>query len=243
MKGLFVSVIILSLALYTCSVELSLQQYAQPVLKKTGVGADPALCPTCVEFMSEAISELLNIIANGGVIGGCGELCSLIPLGGVEIAVCNLLCDIVGIEAFITLIDDVDPDPVWICMELDVCPINDNAAANILSLTVNPGQGPQGTTFEIDMVYNVTNTIATGQAEFLILPPGAMPFGTGGLLVEQKPAVYRVGLKFTATPSESEPFMAGKYKVQAAVCEGSCGSIHSHSKVLSVSASSFNITQ
>jgi hypothetical protein len=59
------------------------------------------------------------------VLGGCSDLCSYLPTQ-LEATVCNLLCDVVGIEAFIDLVTDADPDPIWLCEEVDVCPISDN---------------------------------------------------------------------------------------------------------------------
>ena len=53
--------------------------------------------------MTETIDQLLNAIANGGVIGGCTELCENLN-GRIEEEVCNVLCDIIGIEAFIKLV-------------------------------------------------------------------------------------------------------------------------------------------
>jgi len=192
--------------------------------------------------MVQALNELLNIILNGGVLGGCGALCSYLPTT-IEAEICDVLCSIVGFEAFIDLVNDTDPDPIWICMELDqTCPINDKAAANITSLVVKPLSGPQGSNFTIEMVYKVTETIGTGEAEFVIIPPDAMPFGDGGLLVWQTPGIYGVELSFDASPSENEPFDAGVYYVQGAVCEGSCGSIHEHAFTLSVRTTKFTIT-
>jgi hypothetical protein len=37
-----------------------------------------------------------------------------------------------------------DPDPIWICEELALCTINDNAKANMTALTVSPKSGQQG---------------------------------------------------------------------------------------------------
>ena len=33
------------------------------------------LCPTCVSLLSQTINQLLNIILNSTVIGGCSDLC------------------------------------------------------------------------------------------------------------------------------------------------------------------------
>jgi len=199
-------------------------------------------CATCVDFMVQAINELLNIILNGGVLGSCSALCALLP-NDVEAEVCDVLCTIAGIEAFIKLINVTDPDPLWICMELDqTCPINDNAKANITSLVVKPPSAPAGSNFTIEMIWKVTNTIGTGEVEFVVIPPDAMPFGDGGLIVWQTPGIYGGELDFSAEASENEPFNAGTYYVQGALCEGSCGSIHDHSFTLDVKVTKFQIT-
>jgi len=245
MKGIVLVVLLFSLVALTSGLgELKVSSLG-PVpshfpLKR--VGADPAWCPTCVSFMADAVDDLINIIAQEGIGGGCSAVCAFLPIVPL-IPVCIVVCEIVGIIAFADLINDIDPDPIWLCMEVDVCPINDNASAEILSVTVTPSSGPQGTTFDITTIYRVNNTIATGEVEFVIVPPDAMPFGTGALLVEQAPGLYKVDLKFQANPSENEPFNPGTYKAAVAVCEGSCGSIHSHSFVLSEKVSQFVITQ
>ena len=48
------------------------------------------------------------LLADAGVVGGCGELCQLLDEkvnNKVLDAVCNLLCDYVGIKEFIDLIE------------------------------------------------------------------------------------------------------------------------------------------
>lgn len=86
---------------------------------------------------------LLTLYLDAGVLGGCSDLCGLLP-NQVEATVCDLVCAVVGIEGFIDLVEgafrilssaqtaqltfvvvDADPDPIWICEEVDVCPIND----------------------------------------------------------------------------------------------------------------------
>jgi len=195
-----------------------------------------------VSFMVQSINELLNIIANVGVLGGCSDLCSYLPTQ-LEAVVCNFVCDIVGIEAFVDLVTDADPDPIWICEMVDICPINDNAAAKIVSLTITPLSGPQGTNFNVSAIYVVTNSIGTGEVDFVVLPPNGFPFGAGGLVVMQPPGRYEATFGPISTqPSEQEPFGPGGYPVQFAVCEGSCGSTHSHSFTLDVKTTNFTIT-
>jgi len=200
-------------------------------------------CPTCVNFMQEAINELLQIIIDVGVGGTCGDICGYLP-NAIEAKICDFVCEFAGVEAFIQLITDTDPDPIWICMEIDqLCPYNDNAGANITSLTVTPAIGKQGDTFSVDIIYKVNSTIGSGEVEFIVIPPDAnsLPFGTAGLIVWQTPRVYGGRWAFEAQPYENEYFVPGVYGVQAAVCQGTCGSIHSHSFTLSVRNAKFSI--
>ena len=62
--------LIWSCVMLMCNCVVSSQQ--QSILVRETSNAETALpeCPVCVEFMSEFINELLNIIANSGVIGG-----------------------------------------------------------------------------------------------------------------------------------------------------------------------------
>jgi len=49
------------------------------------------------------------------------------------------------------------------------------------------------------------------------------------LLVSTKPGLYTAKFEFQADPNQEQPFEPGTYKVDAALCEGACGSTHSHS--------------
>lgn len=100
-------------------------------------------------------------------------------------------------------------------MEIDICPINDFAAGKITSLTVNPTSGPQGTTFTFTIVYQIINTTGTGELEFDVFPPSSDPLGEDALLVEVGPGTYQAQVSLPTTPSESEPFSAGTYKMLA----------------------------
>ena len=201
------------------------------------------MCDVCVSFVSQSLNELINIIINAGVVGGCADLCHLLP-GRIESTVCDLLCDVVGIEGFIKLLQDADPDPIWICEELKTCPVNDNWGANITDLDVSPESGEQGTTFDIDIVFAITDdTSGTGELVVNILPPQGEPFGTGNLLVDVAPGSYQAQLQLEANPSEQEPFSPGQYNVTVAICNGGCGSSHSNAALLAIDSTSFSITE
>merc|ERR1712146_7678 len=93
-------------------------------------GAD---CGLCVEFMNQALSILIKIAANIGIGGTCADLCGKLP-NGLEAKVCDILCEIVGIEALVKALQEIDPDPIYVCEEIKFCEINPNAAANITAL-------------------------------------------------------------------------------------------------------------
>merc|ERR1712113_232370 len=163
------SLLFLSLSLLFCF-GLSLPSQQSPLLEpeillleELVVPAKKSHCPLCVNFMDEFIEQLINIIANGGVIGGCADLCGKLKGGKTEKAVCDILCDIVGIKEFIKLIDEVDPDPIWICEQLGSCDYRDNASASVQSVVVSPNQGPQGSTFVVKGTYSVSAEIGTGE--------------------------------------------------------------------------------
>ena len=199
-------------------------------------------CSACTQFVSEALNELVQIIAQVGIGGGCSEVCGLLPSKTLA-TICDIVCEIAGIEEFSKLLQEADPDPIYICEEVKLCPHSTTAAANITELTISPESGAQGTEFTIDLAYTVTNEIATGELVVVVVPPDAESFGSGSTIFTQAPGAYGGKLQFKATPSEQEPFDPGQYQVVAAVCEGSCGSIHKWSATLSEKTTTFKITQ
>ncbi|KAK5576884.1 hypothetical protein RB653_001821 [Dictyostelium firmibasis] len=199
-------------------------------------------CGVCVDFVDNSLNDLLNIILNSGVLGTCNALCSKVPGGQIVDTICNLACDAVGVDEFVKLISDVDPDPIYICEECKVCKTNNNAAATLELVQINPVNGTVGGTFTISIAYTVTNTIATGQLAFNIIDPTGNGFGDAVLLVQQTPEQYTQQFQFQATPSEQEAFPNGLYTLQAAVCEGSCGSPHPYTYTLANGTTTFTIS-
>jgi hypothetical protein len=118
-----------------------------------------------------------------------------------------------------------------------------NAAAKITRLVVSPPSGPQGTTFTVNIQFQVINQTGTATLAYEVLPPDAsFPFGDAGLLVSVKPGNYDAKFQFQATPSEDESFAPGKYQTIVELCEGMCGSTHEWTKVLAQSQTFFTIT-
>ena len=67
-------------------------------------------CSACTQFVSEALNELVQIIAQVGIGGGCSEVCGLLPSKTLA-TICDIVCEIAGIEEFSKLLQEADPDP------------------------------------------------------------------------------------------------------------------------------------
>ncbi|XP_025092587.1 countin-1-like [Pomacea canaliculata] len=213
------------------------------------------LCPTCVDFTDQTIDIILNIILNAGVVGTCADLCQLVEQKtGSEVigAVCDILCDVAGIEEFVNLIQKADLDPIYFCELIRQCPIFDQGDAKIKDLSVSPQVGPQGhktITFTIDS----QNGTGTGELILFIETVDGIPVETGLLLEAQKPSAFPSPQSFAlkAKPDPNcdptqdfcEMWLPGNYTLIVDVCNGECGSKHPHSQVYDRKTANFTITE
>jgi len=203
--------------------------------------ADPKLCPQCVNFMIDAMTILIDAIGNGGILGNCNDLCGLLPRRP-EFVFCDALCYYVGIEALVWALNKTDPDPVFLCEEVDVCPIAKNATGNITSASVVPQTGTIGTTFEFTMVINITSALGTGIGDLTIQPPGKnLPFSFDYLLIGYPVGSYTIPFKVQAEDSETENWPVGNYTATLSICEGFCGSTHKNQYIIDHKDVTFNI--
>jgi len=203
-----------------------------------------SMCPLCVQFMDNAIDVLLNVIANDDVIGGCEGLCSYLS-NQYEFIICDLLCDYVGIEEFIAIIQYEDPDSIYTCQLLDACAEVDGGQAKITKVWVTPSSGPQGTNFTLGMMYQVIKTTGPGYLSVFIFPPSndpSFPFGGDAFVDVTDPGTYGIEFSFVASPSESEDFAPGLYVVSFAICEGDCTTTHPYGGVYDMQNSTLTIT-
>lgn len=82
-------------------------------------------CPACINVADESINVLLNLILDTGILGSCQTLCNALAQKTGSAAagvVCNLVCDVVGIEEFIKMIENADLDPIYYCELCKLCP-------------------------------------------------------------------------------------------------------------------------
>jgi hypothetical protein len=208
-------------------------------------------CKLCIDFSDQALNQLLNIILQGGVVGGCAGLCSALekktsPALGT---VCNLLCDVVGIEEFVKIIQKADLDPIYYCELIPACPVNDNGDAKFDSFDVTPKSGPQGD-FTLTFQYTSENGTGTGEIDLDVDTVDGIPLGQS-FLHELAPAgTYNGQFKLKAEPDPDcdptqgpcEQWLPGDYTVKIALCNGECGSKHPHSAIYDERSVTFTIT-
>jgi hypothetical protein len=239
----------------------SMNSYVHPVVtqsKSTDVishlgklGRAGGFCDTCIQFADNALDFLLNAVLNLGIVGSCQALCSYVEQKtGSQIVgtVCDILCDIAGIDEFVKIIEKADLDPIYYCELLKACPVNDHGDANITMLTVMPNKGPQGN-FEIQMKYVSKNGTGTGEIFIGIKTVDGVPLEDAFLNIAQPPGTYveRINLKAQPDPDcdpsqgPCESWKPGVYYVEMAVCNGECGSKHPHSQVYSQAKANFTI--
>lgn len=97
------------------------------------------LCPTCINIAEQSINILLNLILDSGIIGTCGTLCQALAektSSQVIGTICDLVCDAVGIDEFIKLLDNADLDPIWYCEIAKLCPGKEKSDRTPLSSLV-----------------------------------------------------------------------------------------------------------
>jgi hypothetical protein len=147
MKQNLLALFIACLAVSTC---VAKSQPKRPIITRQlvqqhNVGFDT--CKVCIEFASEALDELLNAVLNIGVVGECSSLCSYVEQklnNKIVGVICNILCDFVGVEEFVKIIDKADLDPIYYCELLKSCQIKDDGDASITRFDIKPSSGPQG---------------------------------------------------------------------------------------------------
>uniref|UniRef100_A0A7S3CWR4 Saposin B-type domain-containing protein n=1 Tax=Palpitomonas bilix TaxID=652834 RepID=A0A7S3CWR4_9EUKA len=223
------------------------------VVKKVEPLGEGALCSLCDQFVSQGINQVLNIILNLGVVGGCSTVCTKALENEPQwmTTVCSLACDVLGIKGFMALLDKFgkDIDPIYFCEVVKMCPVHDGGAARVDSVSVNPPSGPQGTTFDIEVLFTVMNQTSTGIVDVAIQCADGLVLGSDQLSTGLAPGNYKAQFQLQANPqapSESgeptEQFIPGDYNVAFTLCAGDCGSTYPHSGVYDSGSGSFSIT-
>merc|ERR1712032_906306 len=207
-----------------------------------------ALCSPCVQLSGQVLNILLNYILNAGVVGSCGKLCGNLKTKGEQTA-CNLICDIVGIKAFIKALDVTDLDPIYFCEEVHACPMAaDNASATIRKVIAQPLSVAKGDSIQLVVEVDVKVPSGVGEFRIGIDGPVTQPVSSSFLLPDGLPAgAQSLGVRLQIKDDETGDFPTiwnpGSYYFEFEVCQGECGSKHPHSKVFGKKGANFTITE
>jgi hypothetical protein len=119
----------------------------------------------CVDFFDEFLNTLLNAALQVGVAGTCEELCGFVPNSYGQVF-CDLVCLGVGLDEFITFLQDADLDPVYLCSELAACPRDHcgtgAGCTQITGVTVTPNSGKLRSTFTFNIKVKSLKSTGTG---------------------------------------------------------------------------------
>lgn len=215
--------------------------------------SDVDLCPLCISLTGQVLDQLLNIILNAGVVGTCGNVCNALAqkTGSQTIgAACNILCDVVGVEEFVKLVEKADLDPIYLCELLNTCPVFDQGDASITFLGVTPHSGPQGEK-QIQFAYTSKNGTGTGEMLVEIATVDGIPVGNSFLQEPKAAGSYNQTVTVKAEPDPDcdptqgpcERWLPGTYTVLVEICNGECGSKHPHSALYDKKETKFVITE
>eukprot|EP00117_Sycon_ciliatum_P025115 scpid35037/ scgid20919/ Countin-1 len=209
------------------------------------VGLD--LCGVCIQVSVIMVNELLNIIANEGILSGCTTLCGKLPQK-LEQEVCDAGCIGVGLDEFIHILERVDIDPIFYCELVRLCPIVDcqGRCLSIRSMNVTPAEVSLGKPIKATVELQVYNKTGTGMTRVDIYnraQPKMLPLQHDYLTVGQDAGLYSVAIDIdTEEETDFWHYTPGPYTVQVWFCEGECGSQHPHSKIYDVHNGTFVIT-
>jgi len=201
-------------------------------------------CDLCIDFAVQAINYLLNYVLDVKIIGSCDDICGSLN-NSVETDVCNVLCDAVGVGAFVEILKkfENDIDPIYFCQLVKMCAISDcpdnSTCATIQSFEVYPQTGYGDVTFMFNATVIVSQTVGCGMVSFIYWPANqtkdaleddylVAEYVTGNWLMSDIVSAYDAGLTY------------GNWTLQIFVCEGACFSTFPHSRVLATATSWFN---
>jgi len=199
-------------------------------------------CPTCVTFMENTLTELVNIIANIGVITGCVQLCSYLS-SPLQVDVCDALCSTGGVAAFVKFIEgmETNPDPIYLCEELTACTGRDTSQARFTQFVIMPNEVKQGAQLNISVSYQVLNRTGTGQLNIYVTPPGTTTQTEVSSMFIENLSIGKYATYTLISTDTSSKWPVGAYTANAALCEGTCGSTYPLCKTLDTDKATFSL--
>jgi hypothetical protein len=82
-------------------------------------------CITCLNTIDTAMSALLSALRDRTATGSCDTLCKVVSdktKSDDTGAFCDLVCQAIAINEFITTVENADLDPIRYCEVVEICP-------------------------------------------------------------------------------------------------------------------------
>lgn len=196
------------------------------------------LCPPCVTFAEENLADLYSIVTGKIVPKNCNDLCEVMN-DSLSQQVCLFLCLDSGISTFIADIKKADPDSIYFCEILNVCPVANGGLANITNTYVIPSTGSLGTSFKIQLIINVTQATGTGQIAISVKPPAGSIQPFSQYYLNEGFDIGSYSAKFEIQTNSSYPI--GNYTASLQVCSGTCGGNNPNEAILATKNVGFAI--
>ncbi|CAG9316203.1 unnamed protein product [Blepharisma stoltei] len=196
------------------------------------------MCPPCVQFGKDELLTLYNYVNNHAIPNSCDDICGILK-AKLPVEICGFLCLSVGVKVFTEDIKKDAPDPIYFCEDLKQCPAVKGGAANITNTYVTPSTAAQFSTFNIQVLFQVTKETGTGEVALTLKTPDKSVL-TQSYLNEGFP-IGAYSAKFQVVTDGGYP--AGNYTGQVAVCTGTCGSASPISVTLATTNVKFTVTQ
>lgn len=203
--------------------------------------SDAILCKTCVSFLDESEGDLLDLVLQYGISKGCAICGDLKSKLGQE--VCGILCEIVGIEAFVKVLRAEDITPSYVCAELGSCPKNEcnNECTLIEDVKITPPSGPIGTRFSVAVKIHAPVKSGTGSTVLSWNCPTSGPIGVE-ILTEGYAANQTVTFTHVIQTQEASCLYGpGVYNMTVLSCKYACTDLKG--EVYSAAKAEFQITQ
>ncbi|CAG9329228.1 unnamed protein product [Blepharisma stoltei] len=195
------------------------------------------LCPPCVQFGKDELQGLYNYITTSTIPNTCDDVCKILTFP-LPKELCGYFCNAVGVKIFTDDIKKAYTDPIYFCELIDQCPANKGGAANITNTYVTPSTAPQFSTFNIQILFQVTKETGTGEVALTLKAPNKSVYTQSYL--NEGFATGSYSAKFQVVTNGD--YAVGNYTGQVAVCSGTCGTNSPISAVLATTNVKFTVT-
>jgi len=204
---------------------------------------DAKTCSICIDVAVEIINYSLNYLLQNGVVNTCEDLCGGINSSAIS-TICEIGCDLVGLDVFVQILKRTDIDPILYCQLVDMCKVLDctGQCANVTEVIPDPQEGYQDQHFQIHCAINVTQPAGAGMIRLMIYPDGQPQNGNENdeLMPEWDPGYYTFSVDIIPSEAGMTP---GNWTFEIMACEGECGSQHEHSAIFSTNSAWILVNQ